>query len=64
LFRRQSKAGALCVADLFRDIANNERDVIALRVVTMGGTSEAATEGELAEDGNAYIEGSSTAPGS
>jgi 5-methyltetrahydrofolate--homocysteine methyltransferase len=44
-FPRQNKAGGLCIADFFRDVSSNERDVIALRVVTMGGrASEAARE--------------------
>src|SRR5260370_36283463 len=52
--RRQSRAlcvpteterGVLCIADFFRDIADGERDVIALQVVTMGRrASEAARE--------------------
>jgi 5-methyltetrahydrofolate--homocysteine methyltransferase len=44
-FPRQNKDGGLCIADFFRDVANNERDVIALQVVTMGRrASEAARE--------------------
>jgi 5-methyltetrahydrofolate--homocysteine methyltransferase len=44
-FPRQNKAGGLCVADFFRDVATNERDVIGLQVVTMGRrASEAARE--------------------
>ncbi|MFL5266280.1 MAG: methionine synthase [Stellaceae bacterium] len=44
-FPRQNKEGGLCVADFFRDVASNERDVIALQVVTMGRrASEAARE--------------------
>src|SRR6516225_7673359 len=44
-FPRQNKEGGLCIADFFRDVANNERDVIALQVVTMGRrASEAARE--------------------
>ncbi|MBO0736803.1 MAG: methionine synthase [Alphaproteobacteria bacterium] len=35
-FPRQNKQGGLCIADFFRDLARNERDVIALQVVTMG----------------------------
>jgi len=44
-FPRQNKDGGLCIADFFRDVASNERDVIALQVVTMGRrASEAARE--------------------
>jgi len=44
-FPRQNKEGGLCIADFFRDVASNERDVIALQVVTMGRrASEAARE--------------------
>ncbi len=44
-FPRQNKEGGLCVADFFRDIAEPERDVIGLQVVTMGKrASEAARE--------------------
>src|SRR5204863_6892859 len=44
-FPRQNKEGGLCIADFFRDVASNERDVIALQVVTMGQrASEAARE--------------------
>jgi len=44
-FPRQNKEGGLCIADFFRDVADNERDVIALQVVTMGRrASEAARE--------------------
>src|SRR5262244_3482311 len=35
-FPRQNKDGGLCIADFFRDVSSNERDVIALQVVTMG----------------------------
>ncbi|HZL60280.1 MAG TPA: methionine synthase [Stellaceae bacterium] len=35
-FPRQAKEGGLCIADFFRDVTDNERDVIALQVVTMG----------------------------
>jgi len=42
-FPRQAKPGGLCIADFFRDITANERDVVALQVVTMGrGASEVA----------------------
>jgi 5-methyltetrahydrofolate--homocysteine methyltransferase len=44
-FPRQNKEGGLCVADFFRDVSSNERDVIGLQVVTMGRrASEAARE--------------------
>jgi 5-methyltetrahydrofolate--homocysteine methyltransferase len=44
-FPRQNKEGGLCIADFFRDVASNERDVIALQVVTMGRrASDAARE--------------------
>jgi 5-methyltetrahydrofolate--homocysteine methyltransferase len=44
-FPRQAKEGGLSIADFFRDIADNERDVIGLQVVTMGPrASEAARE--------------------
>ncbi|HUC63827.1 MAG TPA: methionine synthase [Stellaceae bacterium] len=44
-FPRQAKEGGLCIADFFRDIADNERDVIGLQVVTMGPrASEVARE--------------------
>jgi 5-methyltetrahydrofolate--homocysteine methyltransferase len=33
---RQAKAGGLCIADFFRDIDSDERDVIGLQVVTVG----------------------------
>jgi 5-methyltetrahydrofolate--homocysteine methyltransferase len=35
-FPRQNKEGGLCIADFFRDVSDNERDVIAMQVVTMG----------------------------
>jgi 5-methyltetrahydrofolate--homocysteine methyltransferase len=35
-FPRQNKEGGLCIADFFRDVTDNERDVIGLQVVTMG----------------------------
>jgi 5-methyltetrahydrofolate--homocysteine methyltransferase len=33
---RQDREGGLCIADFFRDVRANERDVCALQVVTMG----------------------------
>jgi 5-methyltetrahydrofolate--homocysteine methyltransferase len=35
-FPRQAKDGGLCIADFFRDVADPERDVIGLQIVTMG----------------------------
>jgi 5-methyltetrahydrofolate--homocysteine methyltransferase len=35
-FPRQNKEGGLCIADFFRDVTDNERDVIGMQVVTMG----------------------------
>ena len=35
-FPRQAKEGGLCISDFFRDVADPERDVIGLQVVTMG----------------------------
>jgi 5-methyltetrahydrofolate--homocysteine methyltransferase len=35
-FPRQNKDGGLCIADFFRDVEDDERDVIGLQVVTMG----------------------------
>src|SRR5438067_12006327 len=44
-FPRQNKDGGLCIADFFRDVAENARDVIGLQVVTMGRrASEVARE--------------------
>ena len=44
-FPRQNKEGGLCIADFFRDVGDNERDVIGLQVVTMGPrASDAARE--------------------
>jgi 5-methyltetrahydrofolate--homocysteine methyltransferase len=44
-FPRQNKDGGLCIADFFRDVAQNTRDVIGFQVVTMGRrASEAARE--------------------
>ncbi|MCX8099695.1 MAG: methionine synthase [Geminicoccaceae bacterium] len=42
---RQGKEGGLCIADFLRDIRDDERDVIALQVVTVGQrASEVARE--------------------
>jgi 5-methyltetrahydrofolate--homocysteine methyltransferase len=44
-FPRQNKEGGLCIADFFRDVSDNERDVIGLQVVTVGQrASEVARE--------------------
>jgi 5-methyltetrahydrofolate--homocysteine methyltransferase len=44
-FPRQGREGGLCIADFFRDVSSNERDVIGLQVVTMGQrASEVARE--------------------
>jgi 5-methyltetrahydrofolate--homocysteine methyltransferase len=44
-FPRQNKPGGLCIADFFRDVTANERDVVGLQVVTMGhGASEVARQ--------------------
>jgi 5-methyltetrahydrofolate--homocysteine methyltransferase len=44
-FPRQNKEGGLCIADFFRDVGDNERDVIGLQAVTMGPrASEVARE--------------------
>ncbi len=33
---RQDKEGGICIADFFRDVSTNERDVLAMQVVTAG----------------------------
>jgi 5-methyltetrahydrofolate--homocysteine methyltransferase len=44
-FPRQNKEGGLSIADFFRDVGDETRDVIGLQVVTMGSrASEAARE--------------------
>ncbi len=44
-FPRQAKEGGLCIADFFRDVSDNERDVIGLQAVTVGPrASEVARE--------------------
>jgi 5-methyltetrahydrofolate--homocysteine methyltransferase len=44
-FPRQNREDGLCIADFFRDVSDNERDVIALQAVTMGPrASEVARE--------------------
>ena len=44
-FPRQAREGGLCIADFFRDISDNVRDVIGLQVVTVGQhASEVARE--------------------
>jgi 5-methyltetrahydrofolate--homocysteine methyltransferase len=49
-FPRQNKEGGLCIADFFRDVSSNERDVIALQVVTMGRRASEAAREWFAED--------------
>lgn len=34
---RQNREGGLCIADFLRDVSDNQRDVIGLQLVTMGG---------------------------
>ncbi|HUH85311.1 MAG TPA: vitamin B12 dependent-methionine synthase activation domain-containing protein, partial [Stellaceae bacterium] len=44
-FPRQNREDGLCIADFFRDVSDNERDVIGLQAVTMGPrASEVARE--------------------
>ncbi len=44
-FPRQNKDGGLCISDFFRDVSDDQRDVIGLQVVTMGQrASEVARE--------------------
>ncbi|HZB90376.1 MAG TPA: methionine synthase, partial [Stellaceae bacterium] len=47
---RQAKDGGLCIADFFRDVADNERDVIGLQVVTMGPRASEVAREWFAED--------------
>jgi 5-methyltetrahydrofolate--homocysteine methyltransferase len=49
-FPRQNKEGGLCIADFFRDITDNERDVIAMQVVTMGPRASATAREWFAEN--------------
>jgi len=49
-FPRQNKEGGLCIADFFRDVSDNERDVIGLQVVTMGGRASDVARSWFAEN--------------
>jgi 5-methyltetrahydrofolate--homocysteine methyltransferase len=49
-FPRQNKEGGLCIADFFRDVTDNERDVIAMQVVTMGARASATAREWFAEN--------------
>ncbi|MDE2228965.1 MAG: methionine synthase [Alphaproteobacteria bacterium] len=49
-FPRQAKPGGLCIADFFRDITANERDVVALQVVTMGSGASAVARQWFADN--------------
>ena len=55
-FPRQKKAGGLCIADFFRDVDANQRDVIGLQVVTVGQhASEVAREWFAADRYKDYL---------
>jgi 5-methyltetrahydrofolate--homocysteine methyltransferase len=47
---RQNKDGGLCIADFLRDIGDNERDVIGLQLVTMGGRASDVARQWFAEN--------------
>ena len=49
-FPRQNKPGGLCIADFFRDVSANERDVIGLQVVTMGDAASEVARQWFAQD--------------
>jgi 5-methyltetrahydrofolate--homocysteine methyltransferase len=49
-FPRQKKPGGLCIADFFRDVSSNERDVIGLQVVTMGHAASETARQWFAQD--------------
>ena len=49
-FPRQNSAGGVCIADFFRDIASDERDVIGLQVVTMGARASETARQWFAEN--------------
>lgn len=49
-FPRQKKADGLCIADFFRDVSSNERDVIGLQVVTMGHAASEVARQWFAQD--------------
>jgi 5-methyltetrahydrofolate--homocysteine methyltransferase len=53
---RQSKKNGLCIADFLRDVAEPERDVVGLQVVTVGQrASEVAREWFAADRYNDYV---------
>src|SRR5260370_35947063 len=47
---RQDREGGLCIADFFRDITDNQRDVIGLQVVTMGSRASEVARAWFAEN--------------
>jgi 5-methyltetrahydrofolate--homocysteine methyltransferase len=49
-FPRQNKDGGLCIADFFRGVDDETRDVIGLQVVTMGHRASAAAREWFAEN--------------
>jgi 5-methyltetrahydrofolate--homocysteine methyltransferase len=49
-FPRQNKDGGLCIADFFRDVTSNQRDVIGLQVVTMGERASTVAREWFAQD--------------
>jgi 5-methyltetrahydrofolate--homocysteine methyltransferase len=49
-FPRQNKPGGLCIADFFRDVSANERDVIGLQVVTQGDNASEVARQWFAQD--------------
>ena len=50
VFPRQNKPGGLCIADFFRDVSANERDVIGLQVVTQGDNASEVARQWFAQD--------------
>ena len=47
---RQNKDGGLCIADFLRDVSDNQRDVIGLQLVTMGGRASDVARQWFAEN--------------
>lgn len=47
---RQNKEGGLCIADFLRDASDNQRDVIGLQLVTMGGRASDVARQWFAEN--------------
>jgi 5-methyltetrahydrofolate--homocysteine methyltransferase len=47
---RQNREGGLCIADFLRDIGDDERDVIGLQLVTMGGRASDTARQWFAEN--------------